>query len=276
MQNIAALIEERFDSLPQQQQRAAGFLLDHLADVTVFNSAELAAMCGVSAATMSRLVRTLGFSDWRSLREHLRELRHAGGPRRLEIGVDVITRHAATEIANLRSFFSGCAPEEVTRAAEYVAGAQRVLVIGFRNSYPIALHLREQLSQLRPGVTVAPVAGQSLGEELATFGQDDLVILVGLRRRPEGFARLFRAIRDAGTPIVLIADSSARRYRQDAAVFFEVGLESVGALSSYTTAMSVACVLENAVAALDVQRYSAHAKAVNGWLDALGEVEVPR
>lgn len=273
--NIGELIKERFESLSPQQQRAAGFLLDHLADVAVYDSAELADMSGVSKATMSRLVRTLGFRDWRALREHVRQVRHVGAPRQLDIGADVISRHAATEIANLRSFFAAYRPEAVNRAAELVADAHRVLVIGHRNSYPIALHLREQLSQLRTGISIAPSPGQSLGEDLVTFGANDLVILVGLRRRPEIFPRLVRGIVKAGVPLILIADSSARRYGQSAAIFFEVCLESAGALSSYTTAMSVACVLENAVAALDVQRSGRHTDAINSWFDSLSEIEVP-
>lgn len=275
MVNVDVLIKERFEKLSPQQQRAAGFLLDHLADVAIYDSGELADMSGVSKATMSRLVRTLGFPDWRALREHVRELRHAGAPRQIDIGVDVITKHEATEIANLRAFFASCTPETVNQAAELIVKARRVLVMGFRNSYPIALQLREQLSQLRTGIAIAPAPGQSLGEDLAAIGPDDLVILVGLQRRPEIFPHLFQGLSKAKVPMVLIADSSARRYGKNAAVYFEVCLESAGSLSSYTTAMSVACVLENAVAALDVNRSGRHTDAINAWFDQLGEIEVP-
>jgi DNA-binding MurR/RpiR family transcriptional regulator len=65
-----------------------------------------------------------------------------------------------------------------------------VLVIGFRNSYPVALHLRQQLAQASDAVELAPLPGQSIGEDPASLGPDDVVLIVGFRRRPETFARI--------------------------------------------------------------------------------------
>lgn len=275
MDDIAEAIRAKYPTLTPRQQRAAGFLLDHLSDVAVYDSAELAAMSGVSKATMSRLSRALGFPDWRGFREAVREARHAGGPRTLSIGTDVITRHAASEIANLRAFFSDAQVERINRAAHLLVRADKVMVLGFRNSYPLALHLREQLSQLRTDVWIAPQPGQSLGEDVTQLGADDVALVVGLRRRPESFPRLIDQLERQQVPTILIGDPTARRFDRQVPLFLGVELESVGAMSSYTTAMSVACALENAVAALDTPRSSVRTGLINEAFDRLAEIEDP-
>ena len=44
--------------------------------------------------------------------------------------------------------------------------AARIAVVGCRNSYPLALHLHEQLMQLRGNIDILPHPGRSLAEEL--------------------------------------------------------------------------------------------------------------
>ena len=45
-----------------------------------------------------------------------------------------------------------------------MVAARRIVVIGMRNAYPAALHLRQQLLQARGQVLVLPQPGQSLSE----------------------------------------------------------------------------------------------------------------
>ena len=53
--------------------------------------------------------------------------------------------------------------------------------MGFRNNYPVALHLRQQLLQCRNDVIVLPVTGQTLSEELVDITGDHFIILLGVR-----------------------------------------------------------------------------------------------
>ena len=58
--NAVERIHGSFDTLTVTEQEAARFILGHLTDVLVCNSAELAELSGVSQPTMSRLYRKLG------------------------------------------------------------------------------------------------------------------------------------------------------------------------------------------------------------------------
>ncbi len=61
-----------------------------------------------------------------------------------------------------------------------MVAARRIVVVGMRNAYPAALHLRQQLLQARGQVLVLPQPGQSLSEELVDLTADDLVVMMAL------------------------------------------------------------------------------------------------
>ncbi|WP_217271257.1 MurR/RpiR family transcriptional regulator [Frigoribacterium sp. VKM Ac-2836] len=242
-------IRDRIDSgygrLSPREQRAADFILDHLDDLAVYTATEIAERSGVSKATVSRLFRRLGFTDAQEVRDQARASRSRGvpvGPTRASGG---LAEHAEAERRNLDLMLSGLADGRLERAATVVAGAERVVVAGFRNSYPVALHLRQQLVQARDDVRVAPQPGQSIGEELVGLGARDVVVLVGFRRRPAGFAGVLSALAARGVPVVLIADPSLRGV--EVTVRLDCPVETPAPFDSYAGAMSLVALLAGAV-----------------------------
>ncbi|MCU1404581.1 MAG: RpiR family transcriptional regulator [Glaciihabitans sp.] len=232
-------LRDAFAELSPQERRAAEFMREHLADLAVYNATEVAQLSGVSKATISRLYRRLGFENADEVRAHVRALRSSGAP----VGGTTppsFTVQLDKDIANLRAAFSAL---DLSVVAPLIAGAGRVLVIGFRNSYPIALHLRQQLAQVRDEVSLAPLPGQSLGEEIADLGHGDVVLLVGFRRRPEGFSRLVDAVDASPAALVLITDDGGRRYMSKADHLLVCPVDSASAFDSYAAAASVVSLL---------------------------------
>ncbi|MCW2787485.1 MAG: RpiR family transcriptional regulator [Marmoricola sp.] len=239
-------IADRYADLSPQERRAADVLLAHLDDLAIYRAAELAELAGVSKATMSRLFRHLGFDDFSEVRDHLRRLRGQGVPVAPD-GAASLAVHLEHEIANLQLAISRLDDARLDTAASLLAGAGRVVVLGMRNSYPVALHLRQQLSHARTGVTMAPQPGQSLSEELLGLGAGDVVVVVAFRRRPDGLAELLDLVLAGGTPVVLLADPSARAHAARATVWLECPLTTTAAFDSYAAAMSVVAVLADRV-----------------------------
>ena len=71
--DISRRIRERFDALPPEVQRAARWLADHPSEVALLSMRQQARSAGVSAPTMVRLARALGFADYASLRRPFQE-----------------------------------------------------------------------------------------------------------------------------------------------------------------------------------------------------------
>ncbi|WP_121255037.1 MurR/RpiR family transcriptional regulator [Nocardioides ferulae] len=262
-------IARHHGELSPQEQRAAGTLLEHLDDLATYRAAELAQLAGVSKATMSRLFRHLGFTDFDEVREHLRALRSAGEPRRVD-GTPSLTAHAAHEAETIGRTL---AQPGIDEAAALLAGAARVTVAGWRNGYPVALHLRQQLAQVRPDVRVAPAPGQVMGEELADVAAGDALVVMGFRRRPAGFAELLAEAARSGAGVVLVADPTAARHAAHASVWLECDVQSRLAFDSYAAAMSLVSVLADGVLARVGRTGQQRVSAISGAYTRLAEVE---
>ena len=255
-------------TLSPQERRAAETLLEHLDDLATYRAAELAALAGVSKATMSRLFRSLGFAGFDEVREHLRELRAAGEPRRVD-GAPDLDAHALDEASAILAVVGR---PEVRQAAARLARAHRVLVVGWRNSHPVALHLREQLVQARPRVALAPLPGQVVGEELADLGPGDVVVAVGFRRRPAGFAAFLTAAAATGADVVLLGDPTAAGLAGCARVWLPCPIEGPLAFDSYAAAMSLVGVLADGVLSRTGPAGAARVGAISAAYDELAEV----
>ncbi len=275
--NIGQRIDRAYGDLSPQEQRAADFILDHLSDLAIYSGTELAQRSGVSKATVSRLFRRLGFENAQEVREHARSLRSSGVP----VGGATpgasadLSAHLVREVENLRRCLDALGPERLEQATSLLVRSRSVTVVGLRNSFSLALHLREQLAQCRPAVHLAPLPGQTLAEEFAESDARDAAVIFGFRRRPAGFARMIAGVAARGVPIVLIGDPSARRYAEFAAVWIECPIDSVSPLDSYASAMSVANVLASNALAARTRESRTRIGAINTLYDAFGELETP-
>ncbi|NIZ90650.1 MurR/RpiR family transcriptional regulator [Kineosporiaceae bacterium B12] len=229
------------------ERHLAGVVLDHLDDLAAYSAAELASLSGASKATVSRFFRRLGFETFAEARHRARSLRAAGVPVPGRPAADPSAAHVGAAQANLARAGAALDPAVIGPVADLLASAAQVVVVGFRNSYPVALHLREQLLQARPRVALAPQPGQSVGEELAQLGPGDAVVCVGFRRRPAGFGAVVDLVLDAGVPTVLLVDPGARRHVPRATHRLEVPVDGCGAFDDYGAAMTTVCVLADAV-----------------------------
>lgn len=273
---IGHRIDASYASLSRQEQRAADYILDHLGDLAIYTATELAQNSGVSKATVSRLFRRLGFSNSQEVREHARALRSSGvpvGPSSAGEPADALAAHLESERANLLRLAASVGGGRLEAAVGLIAGAREVVVVGMRNSYPVALHLRQQLAQARPRVRVAPQPGQSLGEELAGLGADDVVVLIGFRRRPASFAAVVDVLEAHGVPVVLLTDAQARRYADRAAVWLECPVDSGAAFDSYAAAMSAVALLASGVLGASPRESRERIAAISTVYAELAEIE---
>ncbi|HTJ66124.1 MAG TPA: MurR/RpiR family transcriptional regulator [Actinospica sp.] len=277
---IGQRIDRQYAALSRQEQRAADVVLDRLDDLAVYSASEIAQLSGVSKATVSRLVRRLGYQDFAQVRAQAKLLRGLGSPMGAaapaEPGGDALAAHLAAERRNLDQLAHAVADGRLDAAARLLAEASQIVVIGRRNSYPVALHLRQQLAQIRGRVTVLPVPGQSLGEDLADLGPKDAAVLVGFRRRPNGFSALVEALLARDVPVVLIGDASLEPWRDRVAHFLPAPLDSPSAFDSYAAAMSLVNLLATAILARHTRQGRTRVSTITTWYDDLHELEEAR
>ncbi|WP_127783724.1 MurR/RpiR family transcriptional regulator [Rhodococcus sp. X156] len=262
-------IAQHHGELSPQERKAAASLLEHLDDLATYRASELAALAGVSKATMSRLFRSLGYADFDEVRDHLRSLRTPGEPHRVD-GTPDLAAHATQEHRAVQRTIAQPGVDEVVRL---LAAARRVTVVGWRNSHPVALHLRQQLAHARGDVRLAPLPGQVMGEELADLAAGDAVLVMGFRRRPAGFGAFLREAAATGATVVLIADPTGIEHAAAASTWLECPVQGLLAFDSYAAAMSLVSVLADGVLSELGRPGSARVTAISRTYDRLVEVE---
>lgn len=251
MMQIDERLLDRYSELSPQEQRVADFIFDHFDDLISYNSAELARLSGVSKATVSRLFKRLGYPSYRDMRDELRTLRQSGMPladnRDAVQGNTLLARHYKQEMANLTQWINQIDPVQFGAVIQALVQAQRLCLIGLRNSYPVALHLRQQLLQIRQQVTLLTQPGQTLSEELVDLTAQDVVIVVAFRRRPRLIQPLLAQLQKRGVPVLLLCEPQASTLMSLATWSLCVPLDSVSAFDSYSSAMSLVNVISNAL-----------------------------
>jgi DNA-binding MurR/RpiR family transcriptional regulator len=251
MQQLDMRLRACYDHLSPQEQRVAAFILDHFDDLVSYNSAELARLSGVSKATVSRLFRRLGYDNFKAMRDELRTLRQSGMPlaesREAVQGNTLLARHYKQEMANLSQWINSLDAEQFAAIIAALSAARRVVIIGFRNSAPVALHLRQQLLQSRGQVAMMPQPGQTLAEEIVDLTEEDMVVMVAFRRRPRGVRPLLETLQSRGVPVLVLSEAQASGLKVVSRWHIGLPLESVSAFDSYSSAMSLVNLLANAL-----------------------------
>ena len=251
MKQIDERLRDHYPALTPQEQRVADFIFASIDDLMSYNSAELARLSGVSKATVSRLFKRLGYPSYRDMRDEMRTLRQSGMPltdsRDAVQGNTLLSRHYKQEMANLTQWINQIDGAQFSALTAALSQARQVRLLGFRNSYPVALHLRQQLIQVRPGVIMMPQPGQTLAEELVDLTAQDVVIFVAFRRRPRMAKAILTQLQSLGVPVLLICEPQAQTLIPLAAWHLAAPLDSVSAFDSYSSAMSLANLLSNAL-----------------------------
>ncbi|NGX87222.1 MurR/RpiR family transcriptional regulator [Rahnella sp. Lac-M11] len=251
MKQIDERLRDHYAELTPQEQRVADFIFASIDDLMSYNSAELARLSGVSKATVSRLFKRLGYPSYRDMRDEMRTLRQSGMPltdsRDAVQGNTLLSRHYKQEMANLTQWINQIDSAQFGALISALSQARQVRLLGFRNSYPVALHLRQQLIQVRAGVLMMPQPGQTLAEELVDLTAQDVVIFVAFRRRPRMAKEILTQLQSAGVPVLLICEPQAQTLTPLATWHLAAPLDSVSAFDSYSSAMSLANLLSNAL-----------------------------
>jgi DNA-binding MurR/RpiR family transcriptional regulator len=242
MDPLVHRIHESFGQLPLGERKLAELILEMQADIVAYSATELAARAGVSKATAARLVRRLGYADFQEMRQQARR-HHLGSPldELASTGEQsgTLTQHLAHDIACLTRTVEEIPADHVQTAIKILAGADRLTIVGFRNSYPLAFHARELLSQVHPKARIVPMPGQTISEDLADLGRNDAVLAFGFRRRPARFGRILRIAHDSRARIVLFGDPTLGETAKSANVVFRCVSRGSGLFDSYVAALSL-------------------------------------
>ena len=195
-------IQEHYEQLSPSERRLAALLLDRAEDMLTYSATELAAMAEVSKATAARLFRSLGYADFNEVRLQAREERdlaqpfQAGVPHSGSASRGVASRrhtvaaHLQAESESLARTFESLRSDTLLAAADHLAKAPRVWLLGIGLDEGLVRFVRPQLARVRPDVNCLGTQSGAWAEDLAMTGPRDALLLVLTQPRPRMLERL--------------------------------------------------------------------------------------
>lgn len=238
--DVIKKIEEHYTSLSPSGRAIAHYLQQHPMAVMTQSTALIAENTKTSKATVSRFFRQLGFDSHQQAKNTLVTLREQGVPVSTLSSSAVQLEH---EISNISQTFTHIPIAELETIATMLAHTPQITLIGFRNAYPLALHFRQQLKQIRTSVRLLPQPGQTLGEDIVDLGKDDVVVLFGFRRRTKLFSQIINLLTPCQT--ILITDPTGQIYKDKVKHLLVCHLGNNAPFDSYAAPMSLVSTLCN-------------------------------
>ena len=161
---IADRIRDKYGSLPSSERVLADLIVEFPGDIAIFSATDLAARAKASNAAVSRLIKRLGYKDYRDAQRQVRKAQAAGEPIYLNSSMvlptthdDSLRAHIDQDLQNLTNTFESISADGLNEAVKTVVKARKIWVIGFRNSYFFASYIRRQLIQARSDVIILPL-----------------------------------------------------------------------------------------------------------------------
>lgn len=274
-QSFLARVRRKLPELHPAERRLGDLVCDFPGELASYSASELAALAGVSNATVTRFVRRLGYQSYEDARRDARSeassgsrlyLQHAGQADKTDPG-----SFLETDIRNLRETLHDVSQDQIDGLAEAILRARRVWCVGYRASNAMANYLHWQLLQAVDDAVPAPGGGQTMGEHVARMIDTDVVVVFGLRRRIAGFFDLLRVIGGTGASVALITDEGVAVHH-DVDWHFRCATRSSGPLFSHVGVMALINLIANRTIEISSESGRHKLERIEGYNDLLNEL----
>ena len=255
---LADTIIKAFDTMSDQLQAAARYILNQPRDVALLSMREQARHAGVQPATMTRLAKHLGLTGYEDIRQQYADAMRgevtgfAG-----RVGAQAKDQKLKGDHALAADMLGGIAArvgqlaqpaalDTLVDAAQRLSAARRIYCLGLRSSHSPAWHLHYILSLAGKHSIMLDAVGGIGADALGSAGRDDVMVAVSVLPYTRQTIEIADYAVEGGIPLVAITDSPVAPLAQLAACTVVVPTES----PSFLHTMSPAFVIAEALGAL--------------------------
>ena len=245
---VAELLHLKLAELTPAERKVARALMAEYPVRGLEPVAKLAAVAGVSAPTVIRLVSKLSFDSYAGFQRSLKSEvsarlsspleKHAGRPATGR--GDVLNRSEQVFCDGIRSSFSRLPRWEFEQAIRLLSEPRRsVTVIGGRFSSVLAEYLAANLRMLRPDVHVVASAGTDRTSTMLDVGRRDVLVAFDYRRYQHDTARAAVAAKQRGAALIAFTDPYLSPLAAHADVILTSSVQSPSPFITLTPALAM-------------------------------------
>lgn len=226
VESIIGGIRSSYNDLTKSEKLIANYIMTNPERLALENASEIAVNAGVSAMTVSRFARKLGFSSISDIRKAWRG--SILGPdqppaRSLRERYETFASRPNTHIerenslkaeyAALRGAYEATFTAQWQEAVALLAGRQRVYVHGLQVTRGLATEFASRLQFVRPGVYLADGQNGTLAELVCDEPGEICAVLIDFHRYARMTRLLAQRAASLGIPIVIVTDEYSQSAR---------------------------------------------------------------
>jgi DNA-binding MurR/RpiR family transcriptional regulator len=245
---VSEKIQAVFDNLSPRQHHLAQYFIDHEEAIAFTSANEIGKLSGVSAATVVRFARVLGYEGFTDLQEDVRstllENRTAsqGLEERINAGGfngDIAAFIAEVNTRNIKETMDQVSPIVLSDAVNAILNAERVCVFGGGMSAAAAMMAEHSLLML--GIPVRAIVNGGLSQtlEISKLTDRDVVVAISIWRYLRDTVDAARYARALGATTIALTDSPVSAVARVADLVFVAATERAAHSRSLTGIMSL-------------------------------------
>jgi DNA-binding MurR/RpiR family transcriptional regulator len=223
-QDLFTKLEARLADFTPAERQIANYMLNNRGQLPFETAASLAQKLGVSAVTVGRFCRLLGYSHFRAIKE---EMRKGSGAAPWLVGdqlaqfmdrygdQDQLRRSLELEMAALVEVYGMVDTPLWKAAASLVVRSELVQIAGFQTERGLAVLLANLLQYVREGVHLVDMSAGNYSDVFARQAKSRCLILLDMRRYSRQSLLLAEKAASESIPLVIITDKYCdwgRRY----------------------------------------------------------------
>jgi DNA-binding MurR/RpiR family transcriptional regulator len=214
--SIMDRIQSAAESLTPSERKLIEAIVGAPQQAALGTALDLARGAEVHEASVSRLVRKLGFDNYSTFRSALQQefIPTQETATRFEKSLGAADEHAllgalvAQEIAALSRVESFVSMDAIQTVAAQLMAARRIHVFGRGNAEILALMMVKRFRRFGRDVQMLSGDPRDLAEQALGFSAGDVVFGFAFRRPPRGYGALIDSAREAGASTIIVAGLS--------------------------------------------------------------------
>jgi DNA-binding MurR/RpiR family transcriptional regulator len=271
-QTLSSYIQSRFDECSRSQKDVAQYIIDHLDEAAFRTAEELARRANTSSSTVVRFSQALGFEGFPELQQAAREeYRRANAPGPRHDGdapaplfsldqTDFETALAADHV-NVEETARKISRQNIERAIEAIASAERILIAGTDQMAFFASYLRHLLMLLDLRAELVASPSQEALSRLGRIDADTLVIGLSAGRPHALVLRAMKLARHRKAPTIAITDATLSEIAKLARIKLYYSSNSPAFVRSHTALLGMIQAIAYGVYSRDEEQYADRIKA---------------
>jgi DNA-binding MurR/RpiR family transcriptional regulator len=276
---FAERIAERLPRMTRSEREIANYMLNHLHLLPFETAAVIAGKVGVSAMTVGRFLRTVGYSGIGEVKEELRQTAVSPG---LLISDRLERIHASSgsgedlranlqlEVDALIRVYEYVGTPTWQRAMAGLCEADQVFVAGFQTVSGLAADFAARLQYLRPGVSFLDGRDGIFADLLAGTATSPCLVLFEMRRYTQFSRRLAEQAQQRGMTLIIICDRHCYWAQEHTDLVFSLDTDSKLFWDSQTPFLSLTNLMFDQIVRRSEGAVDARLKLMSGLQEKFG------